>query len=382
MLARQTLVPIEGMTEYMLSSSTTRFVICGRPEVDLIVARDMRIVTAAVLRELGAVDAIILEGSFGRGEGAAVQREGRWIPVNDYDLCIITEQSVGEADLGAVKRTVLGDSDIRRVDISTISREELRSLKPRMLNFDRKYGSQVIHGNTKVLNLIPEMRPEDIPLFEAEKELFSRVTSFVVSFDTSYCRREIPKLEAFRLRQQLAKALIACANASLILKGQYRASMLERAALFEAAVPFDRDTMTLIGAAFRFKANPELESRVDPLEYYFECRDLYLQCFLDLVRSMYGRDFPTWGSYARSYLRSPRNLAMRLQGWWKRDSTHYRQLHLNLAQLFLVAGLKRDGTMREEERDWARHCLSQAGTRDERRIGWDELRLAILALRM
>ncbi len=366
----------------MTSSSKDRFVICGRPEINKIVAQDMRKVIHAICEELGAVDAIILEGSYGRGEGAMIHRDERWMPVNDYDFCLVTDRTVSKSSLETIRRKVLSESDIWRVDFSTISREGLRALKPRMVSFDRKYGSQVVYGDAGVLDLIPEMRAEDIPLFEAEKEFYTRMTAFVLSFQTSFLKRNTTDDEAYRLRQQLAKALVACANASLFVKGQYRASAVEREELVEEAATFDNDSMELIKAAFHFKAFPDRDPQAGLVEYYFQCRALYLRCFRELLNTMYKRDFKSWTSYAQAYLHSPRNLALRFRGWLKRDKAHYRSLHLNLAQLFLVVGLERDGAVRTEEQNRIRNYLSRCSGVEERRSGWDELREATLALRM
>ena len=45
------------------------------------------------IAQIGGVDALILMGGFGRGEGSVVTIRDRTIPLNDYDLMIVTEKA-------------------------------------------------------------------------------------------------------------------------------------------------------------------------------------------------------------------------------------------------------------------------------------------------
>lgn len=361
-----------------------RFVFGYQKELDDIVEQDMCLIIRTIKKEIGSIDAIILEGSFGRGEGAMIYKDDCWIPINDYDMCIVVDKCVKQHEINSIKRKVLLQSDISRIDIAVMSKDKLRSLKPRMLFFDRKYGSQVIYGDTQILDTIPDMKSSDIPWFEAEKEYYTRIVSFILSMKKEFIvgKKRMNQADEFLLRQQVSKSLIACANAQLILNGKYRASLVERQDTFEKMSPFEQEIMDLIRDAFHFKLKPTFDQREDIIEYYFHCRDIYLHLFLDFLSSMYKREILSWDSCVNTYLKSPRNNAKRFIFWLKGDDSLYQGLHLNVTQLLLVASLQKNGTLHENEMNMCRDNLKKICNLSEIPLEWDGLRDVILSLRM
>lgn len=315
-----------------------------------VIAQDLSYLSAVIVEKLGDVIAVILEGSYGRGEGGVVYKEDRWYPVNDYDICVVTDKVVSREQLQTIKESFKDKSSIWRIDIDTISPSSLVRLKPTMKYYDRKYGSIVLYGDKSVLDIIPEMKPESIPLREAEKEYFTRMASFIVAFKEEFLRRPMTIEEIYFMRQQLSKALITCANAYLILTGRYHISFSERQRRFLLDAPLPPDDMKLINEAFQYKLQPTYEEMENPLSYYYAAKNLYFRCLKDFVEEMYHKRFLSWGSYARSYLYHPRKLLLRAAILLLKRTTDFeKSLRLNLAQLFLVLAQNEDGKISENK---------------------------------
>ena len=352
-------------------------------EADKVVAGDMRHIIKAIHCNIGVVEAVILEGSYGRGEGAMIWASGRWMPVNDYDICIVVNRSLSPSDLISVRKDLLKQSDISRLDITSITSTNLRKLSPRLINFDRKYGGQVIHGDTTILGQIPEMQPDQIPLFEVEKEYYTRMIAFIVSFEEKYLKSKMSNVDIFRMRQQVSKALIACANAVLISRGQYHSSFEERCRRFSKIGGYDKQTNALILDAFEFKARPVSDPIVNPISYYFVCRDAYVECFRQFVEKMYKRKIRDWCIYSESYINSYRNLMIRLSQFVTRRSSHIETLRLNLVQLFLVCAVTKDGLNKDKiEYQLLINELQKFRGVKVSSHDWDSVRKVILQKRM
>ena len=362
----------------------TNYTYACSEDADLVVARDMEKIVWAIHKHVGSVDAVILEGSYGRGEGAMIWVKDRWVPVNDYDICVVVNGEISSLVRENIKLDILQQSDISQIDLSFVSKSRLKKLRPRIINFDRKYGGQVIDGDDKVLALIPEFRSEQIPLFEAEKEFYTRMTAFILSMEVRYLNTELSIEEIFRIRQQMAKAMIACANAALIVRGQYHSSYRERLRRFTKLNCYDKNATKLIIGAFEFKTRPSKIFLPDTLSYYFACRDVYLKCFHQFVQIQYRKKFHGWSAYACKYVNTPRNILIRILQSCVGCSSHMQMMNLNLAQLFLVdafgdCGLRDSVRKNKKFIDLMDIAL---GIKPKSEFDWDVIRMAILDRRI
>ncbi len=121
------------------------------------------------------IDAIIMYGGYGRGEGAWVSNKGGALPYNDYDILIISNSTVDKGKLLLLRKELAKKIGISWVDISIMKKKKLKRLKPSIFNFDLKNGSEVIYGDSSIQDSIPEFKPSNIPLKEIRILFYTRL---------------------------------------------------------------------------------------------------------------------------------------------------------------------------------------------------------------
>lgn len=68
------------------------------PQAEEVVRRDLEVIVPLARDHLPGLRCLLLGGSFGRGEGSVVWRDGKWVPFKDYDFFAIVEPScIGRA---------------------------------------------------------------------------------------------------------------------------------------------------------------------------------------------------------------------------------------------------------------------------------------------
>ena len=95
--------------------------------------------------------AIILYGSYGRGEGAWYDDKfGSKLPYNDYDILIILKSLISKIELKRIKKSLHKEINIKWIDLSQKTEKNIKNLNSSIFNYDLKYASKVIYGDTKI----------------------------------------------------------------------------------------------------------------------------------------------------------------------------------------------------------------------------------------
>ena len=97
---------------------------------------DMEIIKKLIISEVKNVEAIILTGGFGRGEGSVVFKGSTCQPLNDYDLVVVTNQNVSTTKLESIRVDLAKLCGIRQVDISLIKYKNFSNMRFTMANYD------------------------------------------------------------------------------------------------------------------------------------------------------------------------------------------------------------------------------------------------------
>ncbi len=351
--------------------------------IDTRIASDVSMIRERLLAMFPQIEAIVLVGGFGRGEGSVlVEEDGNITPINDYDLVIISSNPLSSEVVSRIRKELATELGIRWVDISNYTLAQLKHLRYRMYTYDLKYGSQVIYGDASILSLIPDMQAEEMPLIEAEIELFTRLWCFLGPFHVRFAEQQPTDEENFFLANQLSKALLACSDALLIPKGLYDHSFAERLRRFEKTFQDKTDLLPLIREATEFKLRPTREIHYDVIERWFQVRRVFLDTMWDFVNQMYGRKLTDWQHYAWWYEHNPRTLLRRsYHSVIRRNRGYRKRLHVSLLQLYLLIAFERSGTSQQ----WLRLAKERATALTEEDYlphSWDQMRQLAAELRM
>jgi hypothetical protein len=206
------------------------------------------------------VDAIIMYGGYGRGEGAWVKNGEKKLPYNDYDILIISNTIVDKAALLQLRKTLAIKIGISWVDISIMQKRKLKKLKHSIFNFDLKNGSEIIYGDKSIKSIIPEFTPSKIPLKDIRILFFTRLFTLIGSIKLSNIKTGFEAgQESMFFKNQLAKATLACIDCLLLLKGYYDSSYKRRVQLVLGLYSLSPEEEELFLWALKEKLRPSQE---------------------------------------------------------------------------------------------------------------------------
>jgi hypothetical protein len=120
-----------------------------------ILERAARQITETVGRS--GLEAIVLTGGFGRGEGALTREEGSpGLPFNDFDFLLTgTRPRIAPGVLRDLRISLSELLGVDFVDIGYIRSSQFRKAKPTIFLYDLVNGSKILWGSPDVLKGVP-----------------------------------------------------------------------------------------------------------------------------------------------------------------------------------------------------------------------------------
>jgi hypothetical protein len=191
---------------------------CSEPAAVNQAYSDLSRILAAVSHEFQDLEAVLLTGSFGRGEGAMWRNsKGEWTAVNDYDLIIVapTASNHCAVDFG---RRLAANLGIEAVDIGvwpSVEDHWANGDVP-LFVYDLRYGTQVLWGDVDALAPLYFYSPQQIPLREGLQLLFNRMAGLQLAL----VRGRHPADCRYGWNQ-VTKAAVAVCDWHLLLWGDY-----------------------------------------------------------------------------------------------------------------------------------------------------------------
>lgn len=283
-----------------------RFTCNPDPGAEQFIQNQIRQLVEKINSRVGKTEAIVLSGSFGRGEGGVFKNANDlYQPVNDYDLFVVDSRDLSGAlkDLGGEFARDLG---IDFVDLG-YSDGRWEKLPLTVFNYDLKHGSRVVAGNPAVLDRIPNFASAQMPVYEAVKLLLNRTAGMLSGLRGKFFSGEKPTADERRyLTNQIVKALLAIGDWHLIRWGGYDSSYSlrrQRFASLARGAGIDADIAARIDLAYQFKCVPDYSQFADSLaeisallpEWENSVRDS-----INLLTESHGQNL---AAIARSYLK-------------------------------------------------------------------------------
>lgn len=206
-------------------------------KADQKVEEDINLIKEIILKEINP-RAIILFGGFGHGSGSFKEINKKIMPLNDYDLYLITEKKIGNKKLeeigkrcsDAIERggvefvedfgQIYNEKKFFHVDLHCILYKNLQKLYPTQRTFDLKT-SLVIYGDKEILNKVQEIK---ISKSDALRLLFNKINHFALAEGNS---KEIRTIYAVKGFTDLCSAI-------LIFKDKYTSKYQDREKIFQS----------------------------------------------------------------------------------------------------------------------------------------------------
>ena len=274
------------------------------PEADVIVATHMSRVVAEVQALVPATEAILLTGSFGRGEGAMVRGEaGALVPVNDYDVLVIA-RTAPEAQSPELRR--LGHRLAAEFGTDFVHFSFWPSIGPTLPltlgHYDIRYGSRVLLGDAGIFETLPAFAAADIPIFEGVQLLFNRLGGLLTGLGCEAKRRG-PRAHRYLVNQTM-KALIALGDWHLLRHCAYDVSYARRQARFTwlaSGLGISAPQRDAIHTAYQFKLYPDSVTTGDVDTLAREAARWLVEATVAGVSQLTGRSIATPSEAASAY---------------------------------------------------------------------------------
>lgn len=318
---------------------SARFTLDGDRELESSLARLCQRVAEGVVTLIprAKLEAVLLGGGYGRGEGGVLLTESGHRPYNDLEfyLCLrghprVNEWLYGQA-LHRLEKILTTTAGID-VEFKVMSLDGLRDGSTTMFSYDLVLGHRWVLGGEHLLTGCEHHRQAAaIPLSEAARLLMNRCSGLLFSAQ----RLEHTVLtadDADFITRNLAKARLAMGDVILTAHGKYHWSCLERQCRLAAwdmpnVEPWFARVRELHAEGVQFKLHPRKQATAgrDELKRELaELRELTGHVWLWLERQRLHREFPSMQEYALSSVdKCPERAS-----WWKHAAINLRTFGL------------------------------------------------------
>ena len=262
-------------------------------KVDRVIDGHMKVIVGELKKKLGAnLVSVVLFGGFARGEGSVLVKKGKVVPLNDYDVVVVTKNRIEDKFLEALSLDLnkkLGiesrfsfdkGSNIMNfyTDFKNFTKEEFLRLPPLIKYYELRHSGRVLQGED-VLSKMPNYKLREVPVMDGLRDLFNRMALLVDYFRIGYFEK-MSEREKETVIVFVSKAYLAICEALLIASGRFVCSYEERAKIFAKnfAIDYPKLAKELPDLAKRidyfteFKLKPHFDQK-NPLDWWFKVRD-------------------------------------------------------------------------------------------------------------
>ena len=245
----------------------SRFTALDDPLVDERVEDHLERVVAA-LRARMEPDAIILRGSFGRGEGSVVAQNGKLRFLSDYEIDVASVSPMYRSLFRELSRQLTAELGVEtsirwvRPDYLLKNRVGPVPVGPAPITisiYESRYGSRTLYGQDLVASG-PAIDPRDIQAESAAILMLNRMAESLSYMPWVESQAEDP----WTAKHWINKTVLACAESLLLLCGRYHFSYAERGRRFATMAKEDleflgdggRALSDMVAQATEFKLRP------------------------------------------------------------------------------------------------------------------------------
>lgn len=248
---------------------TPAFTLDGSPELEAHLARTCEKIAAGLrgLLPRRKLQAVLLGGGYGRGEGGVLRTPEGDRPYNDLEfyVCLRGNRHLNEKRYGRalhVLGEILTPQAGIEVEFKIASLRELATRPVSMFSYDLITGHRWLIGSEPLLARCGHHRDGgQIPLSEATRLLMNRCSGLLFAHEKLQ-RASFTPGDADFTRRNIAKAQLALGDAVLVSYGQYHRSVQERHRRLERIVRAENtswtdDVLAHHAAGVEFKLHPQ-----------------------------------------------------------------------------------------------------------------------------
>lgn len=302
---------------------------------------DVEARTAALVDEVGRrveravaaseLEALLLIGGYGRGEGGVEVVDGVEVPHNNLDFLLVSRRG-DPAELRRRVEAPLQELARERgigIDVGVVAASTLRRAPCRVMWYDMRHGHKTVRGDDAFAPSLRQFRVERILPTEARDLLTNRGTLLVIN-ELLLARGDLGPEDRKLVVKHVVKAIIGYGDALLFFLGAYDWSYAEKRARMRRRTDVDESFRALYDEALAFRFRPSYDAWLArDLGTWMRSVEAQLSVVHRTVEAhRLGRALPTWEGYLeaalahvlREDLSSPRALAGKARNLLRRPS--------------------------------------------------------------
>lgn len=257
------------------------------------------------------IEALVLGGGYGRGEGGVLRTPGGDAPYNDFEFFVFLRGPAWPNERRYAHRLhELGEALSPKagmdVEFKIVSRTAFRAAAVNMFYYDLVMGHRCVIGDESIFRDCDHHRnATGIPTGEAVRLLFNRCSGLLFSKERLQ-RREFTAADADFVCRNLAKAKLAFGDAWLASQGHYHWSCRERherLATLASSAPLAESLLAAHAEGVEFKLHPRVstETHDELVRQWESVTRTAWTVWQDLARRQGGEEFATPAEYAASH---------------------------------------------------------------------------------
>lgn len=261
------------------------------------------------------VQAIVLTGGFGRGEGGVYKNKDGYHLVNDLDIAVFVKDNychVKKKYSSLLEQ--LGSNlqahakGLKQIDIHITNRWVYRFVPNLVIYYEIKNGYKTIYGSVNLSKLMPDLKADNLPIFDGTNYFRSRGSGMLLPalyFLTN--NLDHPKIRKnFQIEMQ--KACLAMGDAILLMARQYHYSYQERLHRVKTLEKNNNivperllgkvTTLYCWGSERKLRPSFEWAGNKAMIEKWFEVRNTFGEFFLWFESKRLNKGFRGWLHYS------------------------------------------------------------------------------------
>ena len=277
--------------------------------------------TIKIVKEFeGNLEALILVGSFSRGEGKFYQNNGKLELISDIEFWAVVK------NLSAAKHI-----EQEKLTIGFTTKRHLPKLKPYIFTVETKKFGQVVWGERNILDYIPDYSERDIALLDGFILLNNRIVEQLELLDKIEQGKAIYQYE-------LNKGYIQIVNSLLAFNKRYKSLYPEKIREFRNVYKKgNANLIQKVEEAFDSLEQPQAKilSKEEALAKWQELRGYFKEVWVYEVENLLrvlGTTDKKYEMLIEKFVRIP-NLGSRIKGWGKVFLAHNKKLFKSLRKI-------------------------------------------------